>query len=177
MKATPALELEQFVSRWGETAAPPDSDSLGTFAGKLAMVFGVKPDEVAILTLVDNEKALRFLIPVKLHAIGTIPLNSGSALAARTARERKADLVNTFAGSRHATVFEGVPLGKGQEEPIQKIMSAPIIVGGMVLGVVQISRKGKTQRGAGADFTSGDLRKLQNLTPVLARVILLSQKG
>ncbi len=177
MKATPALELEQLVSRLSDTSGPLDSNSLGTFGEKLATVFGVKQDEVAILTLVDDGKALRFLIPVKLHAIGTIPLNSGSALAARTAREQKADLVNTFAGSRHATVFEGVPLGRGQEEPIQKIMSAPIILGGAVLGVVQISRKGKTQRGAGADFTSGDLRKLQNLAPVLAHLILLSQKG
>lgn len=177
MKATPALELEQLVNQWADTSGAVDSDSLGTFAGKLATVFGVKQDEVAILTLVEDGKALRFLIPLKLRAIGTIPLNSGSALAARTAREQKADLVNTFAGSRHATVFEGVPLGRGQDESIQKIMSAPIIVGGTVLGVVQISRKGKTQKSAGADFTSSELRKLENLAPVLARVILLSQKG
>jgi hypothetical protein len=177
MKATPALELEQIVNRWTDTTESMSSDSLTSFAGKLAALFAVRPDEVAILTLVDKGKALRFMIPEKLHAIGTIPLNSGSALAARTARERKPDLVNTFAGSRHATVFEGVPLGRGRDEPIQKIMSAPILAENHVLGVVQISRKGKTQKSSGADFTSSDLRRLQNLTPILARVIQLSQKG
>ncbi len=177
MKATTGLELEQLVRNWADAPETLNSDSLAGFAGKLASVFGVKPDEVAILVLVNDGKALQFLFPEKLHEIGTIPLNSNSALAARTARERKTDLVNSFARSRHATVFEGVPLGRSLDESIQKIMSAPIFENDTVLGVVQISRKGKTQKGAGADFTSGDLRKLQNLTPTLARVIQLAQKG
>ena len=65
------------------------------------------------------------MVPEKLTPVGTIPLTSTSALAARTARERKAELINNFSTARHANVFEAVPLGRDPGELIQKIMSVP----------------------------------------------------
>jgi len=177
MKAfAPASELNRLVSHWAERSADMDSASLAAFCDKLAAIFHVKADEVAILALGGDGKHLRFLVPEKLKAVGTIPLNSTTALVARTARERRPDILNQFAGSRHASVFEGVRLGRGEGEMIQKIMSVPIISGEQVIGVVQISRKGRTKQEAGADFGSGDLRTLQELSPTLAQFIELSKK-
>jgi GAF domain-containing protein len=168
--------LNRLVSRWTEQSSEIDSASLATFSDKLAAIFGVKADEVAILAVTGNGRHLCFLVPEKLKAVGSIPLNSTTALAARTARERRPDVLNQFAGSRHASVFEGVPLGRRQGEMIQKIMSVPIISDANVVGVVQISRKGRTQQESGADFGSRDLRTLQELSPTLAQFVALSKK-
>jgi GAF domain-containing protein len=171
-----ATELNRLVKRWAEHSAEIDSASLAAFSEKLAAIFGVKSDEVAILALDSTGKHLSFLVPEKLKAVGTIPVNSTTALVARTARDRRPDILNQFAGSRHASVFEGVPLGRREGEMIQKIMSVPIVSGENVVGVVQISRKGRTQQEAGADFGSGDLRVLQELSATLAQFVELSKK-
>jgi hypothetical protein len=71
-------------------------------------------------------------------------------------------------------VFEGVSLGRGQGESIQKIMSVPIVAGDRVIGVAQISRKGETTGAAGPDFSSRDLSELQGLNAGLARFLALS---
>ena len=74
-----------------------------------------------------------------------------------------------------ANVFEAVPLGRDPSELIQKIMSAPILDGTRIHGVVQISRKAKSLALAGADFTQKDLRELVSLTPALDRFLKLCQ--
>jgi hypothetical protein len=148
---------------------------LNKVAKFLAKLFSVDSDEVAILKLVPKHKSLRFVIPEKLTPVGTIPLTSTTALAARTARERKPELVNNFSTARHANVFEAVPLGRDPNELIQKIMSAPILDGTRVHGVVQISRKARSLSLAGADFTPKELRTLVSLSPALDRFLKLCQ--
>jgi hypothetical protein len=145
-------------------------EGVGRELGKL---FSVDIDEVAVLELAVSGKALQFVIPAKLKAVGQIPLSSTTALAARTARERRSDIVNNFANSRHASVFEGVPLGRSQNEVIHKIMSAPIVQGDKVIGVAQISRKGATPAEAGPDFTPRDLNELQAIGGSLRRFLAL----
>lgn len=176
MKASTVSEIDHLVNRWAEGSAPIDSNALTGFAERIAAIFKVKPDEVAILAMISNGKLLRFLIPEKLREVGTIPINSTTALVARTARDRKPDMQNSFAGSRHASVFEGVPLGRRDGELIQKIMSVPIFEEKKVVGVVQVCRKGRTPVESGPDFSSGELQTLQGLTPTLARFILLAKK-
>jgi hypothetical protein len=139
----------------------------------MAKRFGVKEDEVAIMEIAPSGRFLRFVIPEKLREVGTIPLSSNTALAARTARERRSDVLNNFPIARHATVFEGVPLGRRPGESIQKIMSAVILRGNVVVGVVQICRKGASLSDAGPDFTSRDLSELQSLNPALSRLLAL----
>ncbi len=170
-----ATELGNLLEKWEKDSKPIESETLAQFAEAIAKGFGVKPDEVGILTLTGKNKFLKFLIPEKLQAVGTIPLTSTGALAARTARDKRAEITNTFVTSRHATVFEGVPLGRRHDEPIQKIMSAPILWDEKVLGVVQISRKGRTPTDAGPDFSQQDLRTLTGVTNLLARFIRLSE--
>ncbi len=170
-----AAELGRVVDGLAKAPAPLDSTALAQVAEQVAKGFGVKPDEVAVLALMEKGKFLQFVLPEKLQAIGTIPLTSTAALAARTAREKRSELVNNFTAARHASVFEGVPLGRRHGELIHKIMSAPIASEGKVVGVVQISRKGKTAAEAGPDFTQKDLRELESITGVLGRFIKLFQ--
>ena len=168
-------ELGSIVNTLESRGGPPDSDSLDHVARILAKLFSVDTDEVAVLKLVPKYKSLKFVIPEKFTPVGTIPLTSTTALAARTARERKAEVVNNFSTARHANVFEAVPLGRDPSDLIQKIMSAPILAGARVHGVVQISRKAKSLAQAGADFTQRDLRALVSLSPMLDRFLKLCQ--
>src|SRR6266849_359299 len=140
------LDLASIVDALTEKGGPPDSEGLN-----------------------PKDKSLRFVIPVKLATVGSIPLSSATALASRTARDRRPELVNNFSTARHASVFEGVPLGRHPAEMIHKIMSAPIVDGTHVRGVVQISRKGRSNSAAGHDFTQKDLHFLIKIAPALER--------
>jgi hypothetical protein len=140
----------------------------------IARTFDVKLHEVAILGLTQDGRSLRFLAPETLRAIGQIPLSSGSALAARTMREMRPEILNHFHVVPHASVFEGVPVAEDQRaEPIQKIMSSPIMLGSKALGVLQVSRKGKGTQEAGPDFTPLQLRHLKTISDALAPCLLL----
>jgi hypothetical protein len=169
-------DLDEFLAELADSPAPTAPENLAVLAEKLSHAFGVKTDEVAVLGVVGNGKHLQFVIPEKLRAVGTIPLNSTNALASRTAREKRADVENSFANSRHASVFEGVPLGPGTNEMIQKIMSVPIVREAKVAGVVQVCRKGRSKQQAGEDFSAEDLRRLKSISSKLAPVVLSPQE-
>ena len=142
---------------------PPGAANL---CGAIAKIFAVKTTDVGLL-IVDGD-LLKFLFPVELQAAGTIPLSS-SAVAARSAVERQATLFNRFAQVPHHTIFETIKLDSSKPfsempDPIQKIMSAPIIAeDGTVIGVVQVCRKGMTPGIAGPDFTGTDLKLLERV--------------
>ncbi len=163
-------ELERIIDELA-TSTKPQRTQFTKISEEVAKAFGVKADEVAVLGLDDEAKVLSFLIPEKLKSVGTIPLTSTSSLAARTARENRPEIINRFNTSRHAIVFEGVPLEGRQGEQIQKIMSAPIVDEAKVIGVVQISRKGLTSTGSGPEFSQKDLQQLIALSNVLGRFV------
>jgi len=175
MSEKQSVDLGSLLDSMVHTGHPPATEELVKMAAALGKMFEVAPDEVAILSVSQKNKSLKFVIPEKLSVIGSIPLSSTNALAARTARERKAELTNTFNTSRHASVFEGVPLGRHPGESIHKMMSAPIVDGTKVVGVVQISRKGHSASNAGPDFTQKDLRALTSLSPTLMQFLKLFQ--
>ncbi len=157
-----AAELTRAVEDLLRSNTPVEADALIPLAERIAAGFNVRKDEVAILLLDPRRRALCFLLPEKLRNIGTIPMTSTTALAVRTAREMRPEVNNNFAAVRHASVFEAVPLtDNAVNEPIQKIMSAPIVAEGRVVGVVQISRKGSSPKAAGSDFTPKDLNELK----------------
>ena len=172
MPTRSATELESLLDQLEKQEPPIDGEILAAVSGEIAKRLGVQFDEVAILELQPTRNVLKFVLPVKLRTIGSIPLKSAAALAARTARERRSDIINNFAESRHASVFEGVPLGRGEGVHIQKLMSAPIVRSGTVVGVVQISRKGESLSDCGADFKPSDLKLLQGLNDVIARFLI-----
>jgi len=171
------VAVRHLVESLLQSGMAPDSGQLSQLSASIAKLFSVAPDEVAILALDQKQQSLGFVLPEQLAAVGAIPLSSTSALAARTARERKPQLTNSFPSMRHATVFEGVPLGRDSADVIQKILSAPILDGSSVIGVVQISRKGATAASAGPDFTPKDLQMLIALSPVLEKILKLGRKS
>lgn len=129
----------------------------------VARIFHVKETEVALLEL--SGSLLNFLYPAELKTAGAIPLSS-SAVAARTARGKEAELFNGFAEVKHFSVFELVKLGDTglDDQVIQKLMSAPVLARHEeVIGVIQVSRKAPRLAAAGPDFTAEDLRKLESV--------------
>jgi hypothetical protein len=68
-------------------------------------------------------------------------------------------------------VFEGVRINGETPEFIRKILSAPILLDGGVIGVFQISRKGDDASRVGPDFTSDDLGNLLALCKPLGKFV------
>jgi hypothetical protein len=167
-------ELKKWVSELARVGGEGEIVRLNRAVELIAKNFGVRPHEVAILGFSADERALRFLAPDNLRPVGEIPMTSISSLAVRTARDKKPDVVNHFSMVPHASVFEGVPLGQDQRgEPIQKIMSAPIMLGPKVVGVLQVSRKASDASEAGPDFTQAQLRELLVVCDALAPCVIL----
>ena len=111
-------EIEQFAG-----LDSPDSTP-GSICACLAKIFHVRVTEVGLLEL--GGSLLNFLYPAELKTAGAIPLSS-SAVAARTARTKQAELFNGFTQTKHSSIFELVKLGDSglDAQVIQKLMSAP----------------------------------------------------
>jgi transcriptional regulator with GAF, ATPase, and Fis domain len=136
--------------------------------------FAIQVHEVAIFVLTADQRFLKFIIPERLQAVGQLPMTSTSSLAVRTARDKRPEIINHFAVVPHSSVFEAVPIAEEQRgDPIQKIMSAPLAVDKKVIGVIQVSRKGKSATDAGPDFTHQELRELRTIADSLAPYIPL----
>ena len=137
------------------------------------------PQRVALLRI--EKGSLRFIYPPELRSAGVLPL-SGSAVAARTASTGSPVLSNAFMRVKHVSLFEAVKLGPEVEDrsleqmPIQKIMSVPISnADGSVMGVIQVSRKGLDPSVVGADFTSDDVKRLEEMAEILARMAFMKE--
>jgi GAF domain-containing protein len=162
-------EIEQLAALESEESTP---ESICAF---VARIFQVKDTEVALLEL--GGSLLNFIYPAELRTAGAIPISS-AAVAARTARERKAELFNSFTKVKHSSIFELVKLGDTglDAQVIQKLMSAPVLArGGEVAGVIQISRKAPRPAAAGPDFTEEDLRKLESVALLVGRLMIKSK--
>jgi hypothetical protein len=146
--------------------------SLPAIAERIAKHLEVNTDEVAVLGVSRRWRHLHFLVPVPLKNVGFIPLTSNSALAARTVRESRPEINNNFSAVPHASVFEGVKTATTSGESIHKIVSAPILCDGKVVGVMQISRKGTSASNAGPDFTAEELGKVLAICRPLGKIVM-----
>jgi len=164
-------EMERIANTLGKEQGDVSQVSLSSVAEKIAKNLGVRNDEVGILAVSTRWRHLHFLVPEALKKVGFIPLSSNSALAARTARDSRPEIENNFAAARHATVFEGVKITGEAAEAIQKMISAPILLDGKVIGVIQISRKGANPASAGPDFTADELGKILALCKPLGKIL------
>ena len=161
-------ELESMISE------SPSSDRVCL---KVAQILRVRRNEVALLRL--DKGSLRFIFPPELRSAGVLPL-TGTAVAARTAATRTPLLSNTFMRVKHVSLFESVKVGEEDRSldqmPIQKIISVPVAPpGGLVMGVVQVSRKGLDPSLAGADFTNQELKLLEQAAEILARMPFMQE--
>jgi GAF domain-containing protein len=149
-------------------ALPTLDERLDAAAEALARAFHVKHDEVAIFSFDPKFDSLRFLWPKKLRTAGSVPLSAHRSLVAKTAQERNDTLDNAFAATPHVFIFERFRLDITGGVPIQKIMSVPMLAGGELKGVIQVSRKGEERDGCGPDFSPGNLAALSRLAALIA---------
>jgi GAF domain-containing protein len=162
-------ELKKRVAELVRNGASGGDVGLNRVVDLISRHYAVQHHEVAIFILSDDSRFLKFVVPEKLQAVGQIPLTSTNSLAARTARDKRPEIINHFAVVPHASVFEAVPLIEEQRgEPIQKIMSAPLMAEKKLIGVIEISRKGATAAEAGPDFTPAELRELRIIAETIA---------
>ncbi len=164
-------EFEMLANSLKSGDASSQELSISKLADRIANTLHVKSDEVAILAVSETGRHLYFLVPQALRNVGHIPLSSTSALAARTVRDSRPEIVNNFSTVRHASVFEGVKAETLNAAAIQRIISAPILADGKVIGVIQISRKAATVSEAGPEFSADDLGKLLAICKPLGQLI------
>jgi hypothetical protein len=174
--ATPALAFAQLANECESEGL--SRENVERIVAELAKAFTVHNDEVAILKL--EKTNLRFIHPAKLANVGSIPLNTATSVAARTATTKRPEAINNFAQIKHASIFESVELGRkaqrivGQKDEkhtstIQKLMTVPVVAANGVLGVIQVCRKGRSAPDAGADFGPADLQRLVAVATALAK--------
>jgi hypothetical protein len=164
-------ELERLADAIEGEASDHAQISFASVAERIAKSLSVRTDEVAILGVSHRWQHLHFVVPETLKNVGFIPLSSKSALAARTTRDSRPEIINDFTSVKHASVFEGVKFAADSAEVIQKIISAPILSENRVVGVIQISRKGANVKVAGPDFTADDLGKVLALCKPLGKLL------
>ncbi len=170
MGATLTAGLAKLIDEAMKSGQGLSPEVLEKIVSDLSKAFQVKLDEVSILQLTHNGSVLSFIYPVKLQKIGSIPMTSTASLAVRTVREKRPEMINNFPAQKHPTIFEAVELSaETKGNPIQKIMSAPLVLEGKSVGVIQVCRKGKTGPASGADFTIKDLTNLISTAGVLAK--------
>ena len=131
----------------------------------LCKAFKLQAEDIAVFRLDPEEEMLKFIWPEKLKSSGAIPLNAKNSLVARTLRENRGYLDNRFAKSAHGVIFEAFSGGN----PIQKILSVPMLCDSEPKGVIQLSRKGAEFKDAGADFSQAELSALKKISAIIAR--------
>ncbi len=165
-----ALSVAKLVEEMRKSGGYPSDESLNRVANQIASAFNAKKEEIAILHVSSDGKMLSFVYPIRLVKVGLIPLSTTHSLATKTIRDKKGELVNNFANYKHPTVFEAIDLSPEEKAtPIQKIMSAPMIVDGTVVGVIQVSRKAKPGESVGPDFAPRDLGELAGVGTILGK--------
>ena len=168
-----SLTVAKNVEDMRKVGGYPSDEALIKLAAQISPAFRAKKDEVAILRLSTDGRMLSFVLPIKLAKVGAIPLTTSHSLAAKTIRDKRGELVNNFSVYKHPTVFEAVDLSAEEKAaPIQKIVSAPMIVDGKVVGAIQISRKGKPGETVGPDFTTRDLAELSTVGTILGKFLI-----
>jgi hypothetical protein len=165
-------ELERIVNALEKEEKTAAEIDLPSIAERIAKHLGVNQDEVAVLGVSHRWRHLHFIVPAALKNVGFIPLTSNSALAARTVRDSRPEINNNFSAMPHASVFEAVKTATTSGESIHKIVSAPILCQGKVVGVMQISRKGTSSNSVGPDFTAEDLVKVLAICRPLGRLVM-----
>lgn len=167
-----SLSVAKQVEELRKAGGFPSDDALAQLAAQIGQRFQARKDEVALLCLSADSKMLSFIFPAKLAKIGALPITTSSSLGAKTVRDKRGEIVNNFSTYKHPTVFESVDLSEEQKAaPIQKIVSAPMVVDGKVVGVIQISRKAKPGEPVGPDFTTRDLAELATVGTILGKYL------
>jgi hypothetical protein len=174
------MTIDSFCRRFAASLAKAsEEDFAAAAAGEIAGFFGTEPHEVGLFQI---DSSGRFAIfrwpPQRLDSLITIPIKSfASSLISATARDRRATVDNAFAGTRHLFIYEQALAEKEQRLTVQKIMSAPVVAGGQLAWIIQVTRKGLTAEEAGPDFTATDLEHLERISATFADIAPTAARG
>lgn len=165
------MTIDDFSPHFAKTlVATPTKQRLETAATEIAAFFAVTPHEVAFFQVESSGRSAVFRWPPQAGSTMNISLKSyGSSLVSATAREERGFINNAFVTTPHLHMFEHVLAEPQQRIPVQKIMSAKVSADGVLRGIIQVCRKGKSRDEAGADFTAEDLGQLEQIATILAR--------
>ncbi len=161
-------ELQEILSAMAEQRdrVPDRRELLLDMADRIVKAvsqrFSCRQDEVAILLLSSDGKHLRFVAPRPFADLGSIPLTKRDSIAVGVLSRRAGEVNNNVPMVKHVSFFETVKL-RDKVLPIQKMVTAPILLKGQPIGVAQVSRKGESPRDAGPDFTASDLKHAQEI--------------
>lgn len=152
------------------------AEGVRALAGTIVDKLNVKPDEIAILLLTSTGNTLRFVWPPALaQSSAVLPADHKNAVASTVLASKRGKVDNKISESKHLKFFENV---KGMETsglPIQKMVALPLLNCTTPLGVLEVSRKGKSPEGAGKDFTPEDAQALvaiaREASPLLAKLV------
>ena len=136
----------------------------------------VKPEEVAIMLLNATGQTLVFVWPPPLFTGGAaFPANHKTAIASGVLATLKGKVDNKISESKHLKFYESVMGMQTSKLPIQKMVALPLFSGDKKLGVVEVSRKGKTPEEAGPNFTPEDAQALvvlcREASPLIGQLI------
>ncbi len=168
-------QLEGIVRDRGASKAGLEAGAQALAQG-VSEALKVKLEEVAILVLTSTEQSLKFIWPPALSQGNAVfPVNHKNAVASGVLATMKGKVDNRLSESKHLKFYESV---KGMESsglPIQKMVALPMVAGERTVGVLEVSRKGRTPEEAGPNFTSQDAQFLVGLcrtcVPLLAQLI------
>lgn len=141
---------------------------LKAIADGVASFFSLRNHEIGLFAIDHKKEEVSFLLPEGMAKKGSIPLTAMDSLVVRTAKEQVPYLDNHFTRSRHLFMFEQMLTEKSSRLAVQKIMSAPIISGGIARGVIQVAKKGDSLTEAGSDFTQENLSALVRIADLLS---------
>lgn len=128
-------------------------------ANFLSKEFKVNVEDIAIL--MEKLGALSFIWPSTLASCA-VPIDLKST-AGKTFKEKKTFIFNKFAEVEHVSLFEKFVKDENFNTlPIQKIISAPFTKNTGIIGVIQVSRKGKSPLDC-VDFNKDDGLKILEL--------------
>jgi hypothetical protein len=166
-------------SHRGQPTPAAFEETLSCIVGHIARLFEVSLDEVAVLVRRHRggNEVLRFAYPLEFLRSGRTEfpvVGTKPSIAGRTIGGREPLLVNQTAVERHLDAFEKIPTQDRAGLPIQRLMSVPIWGSpGNAIGVLQVSRKGRTAEESGPEFTPEHLAGLaavgQQVGPYLLR--------
>jgi hypothetical protein len=131
---------------------------------------GVQEDGVAVLLLKDAGKVLRFAYPLELYKgqSNFFPVNRNN-IAGQVVLSERGNIENNLPRVPHFGIYEQAKVKGKSPRPIQKMITAPLILPDKnIIGVIQVSKKGQTLPEAGPDFAPADLGKLTQICQIVA---------
>lgn len=152
------------------------AEGAGVFAQAVGEELNVKDDEVAVLILTSSGQTLKFVWPPLLaKSLAAFPAGHKGAFATSVLTTLKGKVDNKLSASKHLRFYESVKGAEMTGLPIQRMIAVPLVHDDRAIGVIEVSRKGKTPDEAGPAFTQEDARKLlavcKAFTPALAALV------